>query len=65
VDAAALGFKASSAEGQTLSAPKVDSVNTFDHPRTVAPRAISGQLKNGAIVLSLPPASVTVVTLQP
>jgi alpha-N-arabinofuranosidase len=65
VDAAALGFKATAANGQTLSAPKVDSVNTFDHPRTVAPRSISGTLKNGAIVLTLPPASVTVVSLQP
>ncbi|HUH56420.1 MAG TPA: alpha-L-arabinofuranosidase C-terminal domain-containing protein [Rhodanobacter sp.] len=65
VDAAALGFKATSANGQTLSAPKVDSINTFDHPRTVAPRSISGTLKNGAIVLTLPPASVTVVALQP
>jgi alpha-N-arabinofuranosidase len=65
VDAAALGFKATSADGQTLSAPKVDSVNTFDHPRTVSPKPISGTLKNGAIVLTLPPASVTVVSLQP
>jgi len=65
VDVAALGFKATSADGQTLSAPKVDSINTFDHPNTVAPKSISGTLKNGAIILTLPPASVTVVSLKP
>jgi alpha-N-arabinofuranosidase len=65
VDAAALGFKASSATGQTLSAPKVDSLNDFDHPDTVTPKPIGGKLKNGAIVLTLPPASVTVVSLEP
>ncbi|HWU48420.1 MAG TPA: alpha-L-arabinofuranosidase C-terminal domain-containing protein [Asticcacaulis sp.] len=65
VDAAALGFKASAASGQTLSAPKVDSLNDFDHPDAVTPRPISGKLRNGAIVLTLPPASVTVVSLEP
>jgi alpha-N-arabinofuranosidase len=65
VDAAAPGIKATSADGQTLAAPKVDSVNTFDHPRTVVPRPISGRLENGAIALTLPPASVTVVALRP
>jgi alpha-N-arabinofuranosidase len=65
VDAAVPGVKASSADGQTLAAPKVDSVNTFDHPRTVVPRPISGRLKSGAIMLTLPPASVTVVALRP
>ncbi|MDV6331197.1 alpha-N-arabinofuranosidase [Asticcacaulis sp. 201] len=65
VDAAALGFKAKSATGQTLSAPKVDSINTFEHPDVVTPKPISGKLKNGAVVLTLPPASVTVVSLEP
>lgn len=65
VDAAAPGFKATSASGQTLSAPKVDSINTFDDPHTVAPKSISCTLEHGAIVLTLPPASVTVVALNP
>lgn len=65
VDAATLGFKASSAHGQTLEAPAVDSVNTFDQPNTVALRSISGTLKGGKIMLTLPPASVTVVSLNP
>ncbi|CAL4869539.1 Intracellular exo-alpha-L-arabinofuranosidase 2 (plasmid) [Asticcacaulis sp. MM231] len=65
VDAAALGFKAKSASGQTLSAPKVDSINTFEKPDVVTPKAISGKLKNGAVMLTLPPASVTVVSLEP
>ncbi|MGA9659579.1 MAG: alpha-L-arabinofuranosidase C-terminal domain-containing protein [Asticcacaulis sp.] len=65
VDTSALGFKAGSASGQTLSAPKVDSINTFDKPDVVTPKPISGKLKNGAVVLTLPPASVTVVSLEP
>ena len=63
VDAAAMGFKVKSATGQTLSAPKIDSVNDFEHPDTVAPKPISGKVKNGAVVLTLPPESVTVVEL--
>jgi len=65
VDATALGLTARAAHGQTLAAPKLDSSNSFEHPRTVAPRAISGAQKNGAVVLTLPPASVTVVALEP
>ncbi len=63
VDTAALGFKVKSAEGQTLSAPKIDSVNDFDHPETVSPKPISGRLKGGTVMLTLPPESVTVVWL--
>ena len=65
VDASALGFKASAAHGQTLAAPKVDSVNDFAHPDTVSPRPIAAKLDKGALKLTLPPASVTVVSLEP
>ena len=65
VDAAALGFKAGAARGQTLTAPKIDSDNDFDHPDTVAPRPISVRLDKGTLKLILPPASVTVVSLEP
>ncbi len=62
VDATALGFKAKSASGQTLTSPRIDSVNDFDHPDTVAP--VTATAKNGALMLTLPPESVTVVELD-
>ena len=64
VDASAMGFTAKSATGQTLSAPKIDSVNDFDHPDTVSPKPVSATAKNGALVLMLPPESVSVVQLN-
>ncbi len=64
VDISALGFKARSVSGQTLSAPKIDSVNDFDHPDVVTPKAINVGSKNGTLLLHLPPESVTVVSLD-
>ena len=64
VDASMLGFKAKSATGQVLTAPKIDSVNDFDHPDAVAPKPFAATTKNGALVLKLPPESVTVVELD-
>jgi len=64
VDAFAMGFAAKSATGETLTAPKVDSVNTFDAPDTVSPKPVSATAKNGALVLKLAPMSVTVVRLD-
>ena len=65
VDASVTGVAAQSVSGQTLTAPAVDSVNTFDAPETVVPRPISGTVQNGAVHLSLPPKSVTVVSVRP
>lgn len=65
VDTAALGLKARAASGQTLAAPKVDSVNDFDHPDMVSPKPVSARLDKGTLKLILPPASVTVVSLEP
>jgi alpha-N-arabinofuranosidase len=58
------GVNAKRAAGETLSAPKVDSVNTYESPRTVAPKAIDLPVRNGRLTLTVPPASVTVVTTQ-
>jgi alpha-N-arabinofuranosidase len=58
------GAKFSRARGETLTAPRVDSVNTFDAPRAVVPKPISAQGKGGKLVLELAPASVTVVALE-
>jgi alpha-N-arabinofuranosidase len=65
VAATVSGFTPRSAAGETLTAPRVDSVNTFDAPRTVAPKPITGKVHGGAVTLTLEPRSVTVVALQP
>ncbi len=56
--------KIARATGQTLAAPKIDSVNTFDAPNTVAPKAVSIKAAGGKLVMKLAPASVTVVSLE-
>jgi alpha-N-arabinofuranosidase len=52
------------ARGETLSAPQVDSVNTFEAPKTVAPKPIHADASDGRVKLSLAPASITVVGLE-
>ncbi len=65
VDLSAMGFKARTATGQTLTAPKMDSTNTFDHPDTVTPRPVAAKVgRDGKLVLTLAPESVTVVEVE-
>lgn len=64
VDLNIAGMTAKSAAGETLTAPKVDSVNTFDAPNTVVPKPISAKTQNGRPLLQLPPKSVTVVAVE-
>ncbi|KRA71832.1 alpha-N-arabinofuranosidase [Caulobacter sp. Root656] len=58
------GVKATKASGQTLSAPKVSSINTFDAPNTVAPKALSTKVVGGKLTVTVAPASVTVLGLE-
>jgi alpha-N-arabinofuranosidase len=58
------GTKFKRARGETLTAPRVDSVNTFDAPGTVAPKPFQAQASGGQLKLSLAPASITVVSLE-
>jgi len=58
------GVAAKSASGETLTAPKVDSVNTFDAPNTVVPRPFSARAQGGKLTLKLEPRSVTVVSVE-
>jgi len=53
-----------SATGETLTAPKVDSVNSFEAPNTVVPKPVSVKAQNGKLTLMLEPKSVTVVALE-
>jgi alpha-N-arabinofuranosidase len=64
IEATLAGSAVKSATGETLTAPKVDSVNTFDAPNTVMPKAISAKAQNGKLALTLEPKSVTVISLE-
>jgi alpha-N-arabinofuranosidase len=57
------GIRANTASGETLTAPRVDSVNTFDAPNTVTPKPITANIQNGKLTIKLEPKSVTVVSL--
>ncbi len=52
------------ARGQVLAAPKVDSVNTFAAPKTVVPKPATASVSDGKLSVTLPPASVTVLTVE-
>ena len=64
IEASLAGVTAKSAMGDTLTAPKVDSINTFDAPNTVVPKPISAKAQGGKVSLKLEPKSVTVVSIE-
>jgi alpha-N-arabinofuranosidase len=64
IEATLNGNTAKSAFGETLTAPKVDSVNTFEAPNTVVPRRISTSVQDGKLTLKLEPKSVTVISIS-
>jgi len=64
IEASVAGVSAKSVSGETLTAPKVDSVNTFDAPNTVVPKPFSAKVQNGKLLLKLEPKSVTVVSVE-
>ena len=63
VEARLSGVTATSASGETLTAPKVDSVNTFEAPNTVVPKPFSAKVPGGKLALKLEPKSVTVISI--
>jgi alpha-N-arabinofuranosidase len=65
VDAGVAGMNARSATAETLAAPRVDSINTFEAPATVTPKPLRTTVAAGRVVLELPPASVSVVAVRP
>ena len=64
IDISLTGMNAKSAAGETLTAPKVDSVNRFDVPNTVVPKPISAKAQDGKLTLELAPKSVTVIAVD-
>jgi alpha-N-arabinofuranosidase len=59
-----LGAAARSAAGETLTAPAVDSINSFDRPNAVAPKPADARVRGGKVIIKLPPRSVTVVRVN-
>jgi alpha-N-arabinofuranosidase len=64
IEASLAGIAAKSAAGETLTAAKVDSVNSFDAPNTVVPKPISAKVQGGKLALKLEPKSVTVISVE-
>jgi alpha-N-arabinofuranosidase len=63
IEARLSGVAATAATGETLTAPGVDSVNTFEAPHTVAPKPVSAKVQGGRLTLRLEPRSVTVISV--
>jgi alpha-L-arabinofuranosidase len=64
IEASLAGITAKAASGETLTAPKVDSVNTFEAPNAVVPKPISAKVQGGKLALKLEPKSVTVISVE-
>jgi alpha-N-arabinofuranosidase len=65
IDAQITGMTVSSAKGETLTAPQVDSVNSFATPNTVVPKPFSARVKDGSLTMTVEPKSITVISLEP
>jgi alpha-N-arabinofuranosidase len=65
IAATVAGFTPRSATGETLTAPAVDSVNSFDAPTTVAPKPAQVKVDGSRVLVTLAPKSVTVIGVRP
>ena len=64
IDVDVTGMTAKSAKAETLTAPTVDSINTFEDPRKVAPKSAAVKVQDGRLSLTVEPRSVTVVSIE-
>jgi alpha-N-arabinofuranosidase len=64
VEASLAGITPRSAVGETLTAPAVDSVNTFETPNVVAPKPIVAKVQGGTVALKVEPKSVSVISVE-
>ncbi len=65
IDAQITGITVKSAQGETLTASAVDSVNTFAAPNTVVPKPVSAKVIGGRLAMTVEPKSVTVISMEP
>jgi alpha-N-arabinofuranosidase len=59
------GLSVRSAAGEVLTAPNVNSINSFDAPNAVTPKPIAGTVRAGKVTVALPARSVAVIALDP
>jgi alpha-N-arabinofuranosidase len=52
------------ATGEVLTAPEIDSVNTFEATDAVAPKPISLTVSGGSVQMTLPSKSVTMIGID-
>ena len=64
IEVSLVGVMPKSAAGETLTASKVDSVNSFEASNTVVPKPISAKVQGGKLALKLEPKSVTVISVE-
>ncbi len=64
IEAKLAGITPKAVAGETLTAPRVDSVNTFDAPQAVVPKPVVAKIQGGALALTLEPKSVTVISVE-
>jgi alpha-N-arabinofuranosidase len=64
IDAEVTGVKVKSAKAETLTAPAVDSINTFESPSTVVPKSAGVKVRDGKLSLTVEPRSITVVSIE-
>jgi alpha-N-arabinofuranosidase len=58
------GVAARGASGTVLTASRVNSVNTFEAPDTVAPQSFSASVAGGTITVQLPAKSVAMLAIE-
>jgi alpha-N-arabinofuranosidase len=59
------GMAATSVSGRVLTAPAINSYNSFTAPNTVQPTALEGaKIEGGKLAVTLPPKSVVVLEVQ-
>jgi alpha-N-arabinofuranosidase len=64
VEVSVAGVLARSAKGEILTAPKLDSVNTFESPNAVVPKPLLATVQDGKLTLKLEPKSVSVISFE-
>lgn len=52
------------ATGRVLTAPAIDTINSFEQPNAVRPQPFAGRLENGRLTFLVPAKSVVVVNVE-
>jgi alpha-N-arabinofuranosidase len=64
IDARIDGADVRTATGTVLTADRVDAINSYDQPEAVVPRAVTARVERGRVAMTLPPKSVSVMSIS-